>query len=76
MIAGHAHPQVIEAVQRATMRDGLRFGTPNPLEVTMAETHHALVPSLRDGAHGEFRHRGDDVGDPRSRAAPPGARAS
>ncbi|MFZ5462201.1 MAG: glutamate-1-semialdehyde 2,1-aminomutase [Pseudomonadota bacterium] len=44
MIAGHAHPHVLEAVAR-TMRDGLSFGVPNPLEVTMAETIARLVPS-------------------------------
>jgi len=44
MIAGHAHPAVIEAVTR-TARDGLSFGVPNPLEVTMAETLCRLVPS-------------------------------
>ena len=44
MIAGHAHPHVLEAVAR-TMRDGLSFGVPNALEVTMAETLTRLVPS-------------------------------
>jgi glutamate-1-semialdehyde 2,1-aminomutase len=44
MIAGHAHPQVLEAVARV-MRDGLSFGVPNALEVTMAETLTRLVPS-------------------------------
>ena len=44
MIAGHAHPQVLDAVAR-TMRDGLSFGVPNALEVTMAETIARLVPS-------------------------------
>jgi len=44
MIAGHAHPRVLEAVARV-MRDGLSFGVPNPLEVTMAETITRLVPS-------------------------------
>ena len=44
MIAGHAHPHVLEAVAR-TMRDGLSFGVPNALEVTMAETITRLVPS-------------------------------
>ncbi len=44
MIAGHAHPQVLEAVTRV-MRDGLSFGVPNALEVTMAETITRLVPS-------------------------------
>ena len=45
MIAGHAHPAVLDAVSR-TMRDGLSFGVPNALEVTMAETLARLVPSL------------------------------
>ncbi|MCY7355466.1 MAG: glutamate-1-semialdehyde 2,1-aminomutase [Lysobacter sp.] len=44
MIVGHNHPAVLEAVIR-TARDGLSFGTPNPLEVTMAETIARLVPS-------------------------------
>ncbi len=44
MIVGHNHPQVLEAVIR-TARDGLSFGAPNPLEVTMAETITGLVPS-------------------------------
>jgi len=46
MIAGHAHPQVLDAVAR-TMRDGLSFGVPNALEVTMAETIAELVPSMQ-----------------------------
>ncbi len=45
MILGHAHPQVVEAVIR-TARDGLSFGTPNPLEVTMAERLVERVPGL------------------------------
>jgi glutamate-1-semialdehyde 2,1-aminomutase len=44
MIAGHAHPRVLDAVARV-MRDGLSFGVPNALEVTMAETITRLVPS-------------------------------
>ena len=44
MIAGHAHPAVIEAVN-TVMRDGLSFGVPNALEVTMAQTLKRLVPS-------------------------------
>jgi glutamate-1-semialdehyde 2,1-aminomutase len=44
MIVGHNHPAVLDAVVR-TARDGLSFGTPNPLEVTMAETITRLVPS-------------------------------
>ena len=45
MIAGHAHPLVLEAVQR-TARDGLSFVTPCALEVEMAELLSRLVPSL------------------------------
>jgi len=45
MIAGHNHPRVREAVERA-VRDGLSFGTPCPAEVVMAETITRLVPSL------------------------------
>ncbi|HSM11939.1 MAG TPA: glutamate-1-semialdehyde 2,1-aminomutase [Lysobacter sp.] len=44
MIAGHAHPHVLEAVAR-TMRDGLSFGVPNALEVTMAEAITRIAPS-------------------------------
>ncbi|MEI2433281.1 glutamate-1-semialdehyde 2,1-aminomutase [Lysobacter yananisis] len=44
MIAGHAHPQVLAAVER-TMRDGLSFGVPNALEVAMAEEIVKIVPS-------------------------------
>ncbi|HET6602812.1 MAG TPA: glutamate-1-semialdehyde 2,1-aminomutase [Xanthomonadaceae bacterium] len=45
MIAGHAHPRVLEAVQRVA-RDGLSFGVPNPLEVEMAERIVERVPSV------------------------------
>jgi len=44
MIAGHAHPKVLDAVA-GTMRYGLSFGVPNALEVTMAEAITAIVPS-------------------------------
>lgn len=44
MIAGHAHPAVLDAVAR-TMRDGLSFGVPNALEVAMAEAMTRIVPS-------------------------------
>ncbi|MBS0194656.1 MAG: glutamate-1-semialdehyde 2,1-aminomutase [Proteobacteria bacterium] len=46
MIAGHAHPQVLDAVAKV-MRDGLSFGVPNSLEVTMAQTIARLVPSVQ-----------------------------
>lgn len=45
MICGHAHPAIIEAVQRAASQ-GLSFGAPSPGEVTMAEKICELVPSL------------------------------
>ena len=45
MIAGHNHPHVRAAVERA-VRDGLSFGTPCPAEVRMAETLVRLVPSI------------------------------
>lgn len=45
MIAGHNHPAVREAVQRAVL-DGLSFGTPCAAEVTMGETIVSLVPSV------------------------------
>lgn len=44
MIVGHNHPAVLDAVI-ATARNGLSFGTPNPLEVTMAEAITRIVPS-------------------------------
>ena len=45
MICGHAHPAIIEAVQRAASQ-GLSFGAPSPGEVTMAEKICELMPSL------------------------------
>lgn len=44
MIVGHNHPHVLQAVIE-TARHGLSFGTPNPLEVTMAERITQLIPS-------------------------------
>lgn len=45
MVAGHNHPHVREAVERA-IRNGLSFGTPCEAEVTMAETIARLMPSV------------------------------
>ncbi|HPN79804.1 glutamate-1-semialdehyde 2,1-aminomutase [Dokdonella sp.] len=45
MIAGHNHPSVRAAVEKA-IQDGLSFGTPCPAEITMAETISKLVPSI------------------------------
>lgn len=45
MIAGHAHPAVIEAVQQ-TAAHGLSFGTPCALETELAKKVTELVPSM------------------------------
>ncbi len=45
MILGHAHPQVIDAVQHAVSR-GLSFGAPTEAEVTLADLLSQLIPSL------------------------------
>ncbi len=45
MILGHAHPEVVHAVQETAAR-GLGFGAPTELEVEMAELLCELVPSL------------------------------
>jgi len=45
MIAGHAHPEVIEAVQTIAA-SGLSFGAPTALETDMADTVCALIPSM------------------------------
>ncbi len=45
MIAGHAHPDIVKAVQDAAAR-GLSFGAPAPSEVTMAERLCELVDGM------------------------------
>lgn len=45
MILGHAHPAVVEAVQR-TAASGLGYGAPTRLEVEMAELICRLIPSI------------------------------
>ncbi len=42
-LLGHAHPAVVEAVQRAAAK-GLSFGAPTLAEVELAEEIHRLVP--------------------------------
>ena len=44
-ILGHAHPKVVEAVQRAA-ESGLSFGAPTELEVRFAERIIELYPSI------------------------------
>ncbi len=45
MILGHAHPDVIAAVQAASTR-GLSFGAPTRVETELAERVCALIPSI------------------------------
>jgi glutamate-1-semialdehyde 2,1-aminomutase len=45
MILGHAHPQVIEAVQQVAA-DGLSFGAPTELETRLARRVVDLMPSI------------------------------
>jgi glutamate-1-semialdehyde 2,1-aminomutase len=45
MILGHAHPQVIEAVQQVAA-DGLSFGAPTELETRLARRVVELMPSI------------------------------
>jgi len=45
MITGHAHPEIISAVQEAVSR-GLSFGAPCPAEVEMAERLCSIVPGM------------------------------
>ncbi|MGD9709911.1 MAG: glutamate-1-semialdehyde 2,1-aminomutase [Halothiobacillaceae bacterium] len=45
MIAGHTHPNVIEAVKNAAER-GLSFGAPTAIETRMADLLCEIVPSL------------------------------
>lgn len=45
LILGHAHPEVVEAVQRATS-DGLTFGTPVSAEVELAEKVREWFPAV------------------------------
>lgn len=45
LIVGHAHPDVVHAVQRAAER-GLSYGAPTELEVTFAERIKGLFPGI------------------------------
>ena len=45
LICGHAHPEVVRAVQQAAER-GLSFGAPTEAEVDMADLLRKLVPSM------------------------------
>ncbi|TMM47876.1 glutamate-1-semialdehyde 2,1-aminomutase [Colwellia ponticola] len=45
MILGHNHPAILDAVIN-TAKNGLSFGAPTELEITMAEKVRELVPSM------------------------------
>lgn len=45
MVAGHAHPEVIAAVQAAAV-DGLSYGAPTEIEIIMAEKICSIMPSI------------------------------
>ena len=45
MIVGHAHPDIVKAVQEAVSR-GLGFGTPTAIETTMAEKITGAMPAI------------------------------
>ncbi|MBB6672288.1 glutamate-1-semialdehyde 2,1-aminomutase [Cohnella nanjingensis] len=45
LIAGHAHPEVVEAIKR-TAEKGTSFGAPTEIETEMAELVCARVPSI------------------------------
>ncbi|WP_159821584.1 glutamate-1-semialdehyde 2,1-aminomutase [Colwellia sp. 20A7] len=45
MILGHNHPAILDAVI-TTAQNGLSFGAPTELEITMAEKVRELVPSM------------------------------
>ena len=66
-ILGHAHPEVVEAVQRAAA-DGTSYGAPTAREVELAEAIAGRGAVGREGAAGVVGHRGgDDRGAPRTR---------
>lgn len=45
MILGHAHPDIVSAVQQAAA-DGLSFGAPTPTETTVADLICNIMPSI------------------------------
>lgn len=45
MILGHAHPDIVRAVQQAAA-DGLSFGAPTPTETTVADLICEIMPSI------------------------------
>ncbi len=46
MLAGHAHPKIVDAVRRAA-GDGLSFGAPTEIETRLAERICRFMPSIQ-----------------------------
>jgi len=45
LISGHAHPQVVEAIQQAALK-GTSYGAPSPLEIELAHSIIEFMPNL------------------------------
>ncbi len=45
MIAGHAHPKVLKAVNQA-LQNGLSFGAPTSIEIRLAEKIREIMPAM------------------------------
>jgi glutamate-1-semialdehyde 2,1-aminomutase len=45
LISGHAHPQVVEAIQQAALK-GTSYGAPSPLEIELAQSIIEFMPNL------------------------------
>ena len=74
-ILGHAHPKVVDAVQRAAA-DGTSYGAPTLREVELAEAIADAGAVGREGAVRLVGHRGrDDRGPPRPRRDRPRPRS-
>ncbi len=75
LILGHAHPEVLAAIEAAAAR-GFSFGAPTGAEVVLAEEVAARVRLDRDAAHDQLGYRGGDEPRCGSRGRPPAARWS
>jgi len=45
LITGHAHPQVVEAIQQAALK-GTSYGAPSPLEIELAQRVMDFMPNI------------------------------
>ena len=77
MILGHAHPPIVEAIQRGRRSAARPSARPAPAEVELAERVMRLVPVDREGALRLLGHRGhDERAAPGARLHRAGARSS